>query len=251
MVAFRGETRRAIRHTTDIKTCHSEVKHIQLSHISVSDIITVLTPTCNFRCRYCFFKPSGCMNHPPDRIADRIQRIRDETGVERVLIAGGEPTLQEDLPELTKILAGDFHVTISTNGTRRDVLRRSTFHEVHVDLKALDEEKHIQLTGESNREVLECIEEFSGSDRIEVSTVLVPGFVDLDEIEGIAEFLSVWDVPYRITGYVAHGNSLGARRPRDDEIREAARISRRYLSRVSTSLDFRRHRKRRMIIRTL
>jgi len=224
------------------------VKDIQLSHISVSDIITVLTPTCNFRCRYCFFRPSGCRNHPPDFIADQILKISEETDTERVLIAGGEPTLQEDLPELTGILAEKLHVTISTNGTRRDVLGRSTFHEVHIDLKALDEEKHIHLTGESNREVLECIDEFSGSDRIEVSTVLVPGLVDLDEIEGIAEFLSAWDVPYRITGYVAHANSLGARRPSDDEIRAAARISTKYLSSVSTSLDFRRHRKRRMIV---
>ena len=227
------------------------MKDIQLSHISVSDIITVLTPTCNFRCRYCFFRPRGYRDYPPELIADRILKISEETETERVLIAGGEPTLQEDLPELTWILAEKLHVTISTNGTRREVLRKSTFHEVHVDLKALHKEKHIHLTGESNREVLECIEEFSGSGKIEVSTVLVPSLVDLDEIEGIAEFLSAWDVPYRITGYVSHGNSLGARRPSDDEIRAAARISRRYLSSVSTSLDFRRHRKRRMIIDTL
>ncbi|BAZ98141.1 radical SAM protein [Methanothermobacter sp. EMTCatA1] len=226
------------------------MNYIQLSHISISDIITILTPSCNFRCRYCFFTPRNCREYDVQSIGDRILEISDRTGMDRVLIAGGEPTLQEDLPELTKILGRDLHVTISTNGSRRDVLRRSTFHEVHVDLKALDRKKHRRLTGRTNRDVLECIEEFSDSDKIEVSTVLVPGIVDTPEIERIARFLSWWDIPYRITGYVPHGNSMAARRPTDDEIRNAARISRMYLSSVSTSLDFRRHKKRKMIIDT-
>ncbi|WP_370005055.1 radical SAM protein [Methanothermobacter sp. KEPCO 2] len=224
------------------------MKDIQLSHISVSDIITVLTPTCNLRCRYCFFTPRSCREYDAERIADRVLKISSEEGIDRVLIAGGEPTLQMDLPELTEALSGDLHVTISTNGTRWEILRESAFHEVHVDLKALDDEKHVQLTGGSNQAVLECIEKLAGSGKLEVSTVLVPGIVDVDEIEKIAEFLSEWDVPYRITGYVGYNNSLGARRPGDDEILRAAEISRKYLSSVSTSLDFRRHKRRRMVL---
>lgn len=130
------------------------MKDIQLSHISVSDIITVLTPTCNLRCRYCFFTPRSCREYDAERIADRVLKISSEEGIDRVLIAGGEPTLQMDLPELTEALSGDLHVTISTNGTRWEILRESAFHEVHVDLKALDDEKHVQLTGDPTRRFL-------------------------------------------------------------------------------------------------
>ncbi|QHN06033.1 radical SAM protein [Methanothermobacter sp. THM-1] len=231
-----------------------EVKVILISHISISDVITLLTPTCNFRCSYCFFRPMGCRSYTPSKVADVIIDVMAESDTDTVLIAGGEPTLQSDLPELTEILhRNDLRVILSTNGTRRDVIERCALDEVHVDLKALDDEKHRRLTGSSNREVLRCIEALASSDDflLEVATVFIPGIVDVDEIEDIASFLSPLNVSYRITGYMEYGNELGAPRPGPELIMEAAEVSRKYLDHVTTSLDFRRHKPRKRIITDL
>ncbi len=56
-----------------------EVKVILISHISISDVITLLTPTCNFRCSYCFFRPMGCRSYTPSKVADVIIDVMAES----------------------------------------------------------------------------------------------------------------------------------------------------------------------------
>ena len=143
---------------------------------------------------------------------------------------------------------------LSTNGYYlKDMLDKLEVDEIHIDLKAYDENKHIYLTSCSNKRVLECIGHIGDnrdrfSFKVEVDTVLIPNIVDLDEIEKIAKFLSNWDLPYRITGYVRYNNELNAEPPSKEKILKAKEIALKYLSNVSCSLDFRRHRKSKKVV---
>lgn len=82
--------------------------------------IFIRTSGCNLRCNFCdtyytsWFTEGG--KKTPDEI---IKEIYDQWGyVKHVVISGGEPTIQKDLPELVDKLIDKNHiVTIETNGT--------------------------------------------------------------------------------------------------------------------------------------
>ncbi len=130
-----------------------------ISYLSLSDKITLLTYGCNFKCKYCFFKPLSCKKYSANEILNKILEIREDYGLNKILIAGGEPTLQNDLPELTKLLKDEgFYIMLSTNGYYlKDMLNKLEVDEIHIDLKAYDENKHVYLTSCSNKKVLGCI----------------------------------------------------------------------------------------------
>ena len=226
-----------------------------ISYLSLSDKITLLTYGCNFKCKYCFFKPLSCKKYSANEILNKILEIREGYGLNKILIAGGEPTLQNDLPELTKLLKDEgFYIMLSTNGYYlKDMLNKLEVDEIHIDLKAYDENKHVYLTSCSNKKVLDCIN-YIGKNKdkfnfkVEIDTVLIPNIVDLDEIEKITKFLSNLDLPYRITGYVKYNNNLNAEKPDEDKILKAKEIALKYLSNVSCSLDFKRHKKSKKVI---
>ncbi|KUK01588.1 MAG: Radical SAM domain protein [Methanobacteriaceae archaeon 41_258] len=225
---------------------------MRISHISVSDKITLLVYGCNFKCKYCFFKPRDCTNLTTKSLYDILSKIKKECNLSEILIAGGEPTLQDDLPKLTKLLNRNFHSILSTNGSYLlETIDKLRVKEVHVNLKAFDNKKHRLLTSQSNKRVLEAIEYLGENKRdlnfkVEISTVLIPGIIGLSEIEKIAKFLGRWDLPYHIIAHVP--TRLNAPRPSKDIIDAAKNISQKYLSNVSTSLESRRHRKGKKIL---
>lgn len=76
---------------------------------------------CNLRCSWCDTKYSWSVREggtwrtlTPQAVADEIA----ELGARHVVLTGGEPTLQKDLPELATLLkARGYHLTIETNAT--------------------------------------------------------------------------------------------------------------------------------------
>lgn len=84
---------------------------------------------------------------------------------------------------------------------------------IKIDLKALTEHLHFALTGVSNLQTLQNIEMLSKyfTERPEpppmvVSTLLVPGYVNAEEVEKIAEFLVSLnsDIPYSLLAFHPH-----------------------------------------------
>ncbi|MDK2383868.1 MAG: radical SAM protein, partial [Candidatus Korarchaeota archaeon] len=79
---------------------------------------------------------------------------------------------------------------------------------VKFDLKAWTPEVHVALTGRDNKRALDNLamvaEEFHGKGRfppvLGASTLLVPGYVDEEEVEGIARFIASLsdDIPYTL-----------------------------------------------------
>jgi len=81
---------------------------------------------------------------------------------------------------------------------------------VKFDLKAFDENLHLALTGTSNRQTLanfaraaRRFHERPDPPLVVASTLLVPGYVDADEVTRIAEFISSFspDIPYALLGF--------------------------------------------------
>ncbi len=100
-----------------------------------------------------------------------------------------------------KLLDRAVHLSLQTGGC------------IKFDLKAWDETLHIVLTGESNRRTLENFaqavrrfKERSDPPRVVASTLLVPGYVDAEEVEHIARFIANLspDVPYALLAFAPH-----------------------------------------------
>jgi len=175
---------------------------------------------------------------PVENIVGRIPLGR------RVVIAGGEPTLQVDeLLELLFLLRGR-RVVLSTNGyfLSDRVVEGLSGAGVHVDLKAYTDSIHREYTGRSNLPVLDAIERLHRySVDFEVETVLIPDMVDSLEIERVAEFLSSIsrDISLRIIRYVpVNGFS---RRPTKKELEKAVALAQKHLACVTTSAEVRSH----------
>ncbi|MCX8042144.1 MAG: radical SAM protein [Thermodesulfobacteriaceae bacterium] len=84
---------------------------------------------------------------------------------------------------------------------------------IKFDLKAWNENLHIALTGISNKKILEnfiyvsqFIKERPQVPLLIASTLLVPGYIDEREIEGIANFIAKLnpEIPYRLLAFYPH-----------------------------------------------
>jgi pyruvate-formate lyase-activating enzyme len=90
----------------------------------------------------------------------------------------------------------DTKTILTTNGSLLDgafirEMENTCLKEIHIDLKAYTTKLHEWYTGCSNQMVFDAIAQLNRSDLdFEVMTVFIPGIIDKDEIEKIAEFLA-------------------------------------------------------------
>ncbi len=165
-------------------------------------IATVLfTGGCNFRCPMC---------HNAELVlhADRMPTLpeadvwrfleRRQGLVDGVVITGGEPTLDCDLPDfLGKLRSFEGDIKLDTNGYRPDVLgallREGLVDYVAMDVKA-PPAKYALLTGRSTLEVdrlRHSIALLQESDiEHEFRTTVVPRLLDEEDIAEIASWLA-------------------------------------------------------------
>lgn len=130
---------------------------------------------CNFRCKFChnpdtWFKDSG-REYTEDEIINEVEKYRTyyEKSGGGITVSGGEPLLQiEFVTNLFKLAkekgvntaldtAGDIDLEVKENISKLDELLKNT-DLVLLDIKEIDEQKHINLTGKSNKNTLEFAE---------------------------------------------------------------------------------------------
>ena len=107
-------------------------------------------------------------------------------------------------------------------------------NKVAIGLKAVDEQIHRAYTGVSNRAVLGNIKMLSRSEiDLVVESVLIPGYIDIDETENIARYIRSIDseITFVILPYFKAGGNPWPR-PTPLQMDEAARIARRYVNHV-------------------
>ena len=159
------------------------------------------------------------------------------------MITGGEPTTDKEyLVSLVRGLRerGFEKIVLMTNGYELGVdeeyvpeLEEAGLTEAHVDLKAYSESIHQWYTGKSNKPVLSAIEKLNAS-RIQllVQTIYMPGIVDEEEIEKIAQFLASLNpkIRYRINPFASvFAYEKVTRRPTLEEMERAFEIALKYL----------------------
>lgn len=112
----------------------------------------LFTGGCNFRCPYCHngelvLRPDDFPCYTDEEIFGFLEKRRGM--LDGVVISGGEPTLQKDLPEYAaKIKALGYLVKLDSNGTRPEVIRHLVEHGL-VDYVAMDIKNDLEHYGET------------------------------------------------------------------------------------------------------
>lgn len=153
---------------------------------------------CRMRCRYCHnadtWNPHGGNQMTADELLDRAERYRAYWGSEGgVTVSGGEPLLQIDflIELLQKAKQRGIHTCVDTAGqpfTREEPFF-SKFNELLrftdlllVDIKHIDNDEHLALTGHQNSNILDMLTYLSEQKKpVWIRHVLVPGITDNDD----------------------------------------------------------------------
>lgn len=161
------------------------------------------SPGCDFRCPYCYNK-SLVINSPElieldeNKILEKISQRKKL--IDGVVLSGGEPTLQKDLPEFAeKIKKLGLKVKLDTNGTNPGMINRLIDKKL-VDFIAMDIkgplEKYEEVT--QTKPDLESIKKSvnmimkKGSDAgvdYEFRTTALPDLLSIDDFKKVGEWL--------------------------------------------------------------
>ena len=163
---------------------------------------------CRLRCRYChnpdtWKTDEGGKMQSSDELLDAAERYRGYWGSEGgITVSGGEPLLQIDflLDLFRKAKQRDVNTCIDTAGQpfTREEPYFSKFRELCgvtdlfiADIKHIDPQRHIELTGKDNGNILDMLRFLSDIGKpVWIRHVLVPGITDDDGfLRRTAEFI--------------------------------------------------------------
>ena len=154
---------------------------------------------CNFRCKFChnpdtWFKDGG-KEYTSEQVITEILKYKTyyDKSNGGITISGGEPLLQIDyITEVLKLAKeNDIHTAIDTAGDI-DMLDEASIKKldellkytdlVLLDIKEIDEQKHINLTGKSNKNTLMFAEYLNKKNiPVVIRYVYIPNVNDSDD----------------------------------------------------------------------
>lgn len=176
---------------------------------------TVFFKGCPMRCPWCHNPES--QKKCPERVANNgkkeiigmersVEEIIDEIEKEVVFydesqggvtFSGGEPLAQPQFLQalLKECRKRDIHITLDTTGYVSPKTFKSIIDKVDMflyDLKIMDDKKHIQCTGVSNRPVLENLKILSKKGKkVIIRFPVIPGITDTEEnIKAVGTYVS-------------------------------------------------------------
>jgi len=120
---------------------------------ALHDLRISVTDRCNFRCIYCMprevFGPDYAFLPRAELLSfeeiERLARVFDGQGVEKIRLTGGEPLLRKNIERLIEMLASipGMDLTLTTNGSllakKAHALKSAGLKRVTVSLDSLDE----------------------------------------------------------------------------------------------------------------
>jgi len=160
---------------------------------------------CPMRCKYCHnpdtWKPETGNILTVDDIINRFLRNKNYYKNGGITVTGGEPLLQADFVTnlFTVAKQHNIHTALDTSGILFDKDNKSVYNEllsvtdlVLLDIKQIDDAKHRELCGRSNKSVLAFAKHLSDiSKDVWIRHVVVPGYTDsTDDLEKLGEFIS-------------------------------------------------------------
>ncbi|MCW4020096.1 MAG: anaerobic ribonucleoside-triphosphate reductase activating protein [Candidatus Bathyarchaeota archaeon] len=152
----------------------------------------LFTVGCNLRCPFCYNRRLIMEPKPPFLSEEGALKILESRRkyVDAVVITGGEPTLNEELPAFVRRLKEKgFSVKLDTNGFFPQTLERCL---PHVDYVAMDMktclEKYKMLGAKNTDSFLKSIELLKkGSVDYEFRNTVVPGVVNEEDVPKMGE----------------------------------------------------------------
>lgn len=163
---------------------------------------TVFFAGCNFRCPWCYSKelvlPVEIKKQPKVSAKEFFSFLKKRKGLlEGVVLCGGEPTINEDLPKfIKKIKELGYAVKLDTNGSNPKMLRKlidsSLIDYVAMDVK-LPKEKYPEIfKGKVEVKDIEESMKILKNSKIdsEFRTTIVPTVLEKEDVIKIAEWIS-------------------------------------------------------------
>lgn len=200
----------------------------------------LFAPGCNLRCPYCHnsrlvMNPEGPFLSGDDAFEILKSRRRY---IDAVVVTGGEPTLQKDLPEfLRRLKENGFAVKIDTNGFFPEVLSDSLPYVDYVALDVKTSPKKYPLLGarDINNFLLSLEMLKRGRVNYEFRTTVVPQVIDEGDISTICELVKGADrfaFQQFVPGKTLDGKFSDIKPYPDDVITQFAEIMKRYANEV-------------------
>lgn len=152
----------------------------------------IFTAGCNFRCGYCH-NPELINNIAP--VVDVFEFLKTRTGkLDGVVITGGEPCLQKDLPEFIKqIKSLGFAVKLDTNGSFPEMIEKvlPDIDYIAMDIKApLEKYSEIVNVDVDTDKILKSIKLIQNSDiDYEFRTTVLQNQLSFEDFEKIGKLL--------------------------------------------------------------
>lgn len=173
---------------------------------------------------------------PPTKFLtfDEVTNILSELDLKSIILDGQEATIDRSYYLLTEAFHKRFKTynTVLTNGLSLPDFSHTD--KIEVGIKAITDSLHIDYTGISNTKILKNYEKIyeTGKD-ILVESVLIPGYIEADEIERVAKFMAGVDenTPFVILPYFKAGDNPW-RRPTPLEMENAAQLAKKHLRNV-------------------
>ena len=198
----------------------------------------LFTIGCNFKCPYCYVpqlvlpeKIRKLKEIPMSEIFSFLQKNKGLN--EAVVITGGEPTLQPDLPEfIRRVKAMGYLVALETNGTNfemlKNLIKEKLVDYVELDVKnRLDFERYnLAVGGVLTEKMFENVKKsikllLEGKIAYEFRTTVVKEFHTVEDVVEIAKAIKGAEV-YYLQNFRADVEVVGGKKftPMDEETLE-------------------------------
>lgn len=172
-----------------------------------------VTYRCNFRCGFCHYwkDPAGLL---PEQTLEQIRegsRRLSHLGTLMISIAGGEPTLRDDLPEVVDAIAQNHFPFMTTNGYRvtralADELFSAGLWGASVSLDHIDPAMHDRRRGtrEAFSRAVQALDCFAAARKHEwqrVNLMCVLMHDNLEDIEPLIQLAADHDAYFMVQPY--------------------------------------------------
>jgi pyruvate formate lyase activating enzyme len=199
--------------------------------------LTLHNHLCNFRCLGCTYKLKNAPN--PERFFEIPEIAKAIEGLEfdTVHFMGGEPTTNKGLPELLAFFKHSVGVRTALGHTNGWNLVTKDLDATNVSIKFHDDNLAREYTGLPAGRVLGNFRAaYDAGLAMKASTVFIPGFGGLGDLEKIVRFVEGIDrtIPFHVMGYVPMPGAPW-KRPTDAEMADAVALASAHLDHVGFS----------------
>jgi len=203
--------------------------------------VNIHTVGCGLNCKGCIYKLRERENRKRVEAGvtvETVEKVLRRLDVRRVHFLGGEPTICPELGPIAEFCHEELGVRTKIGHSAGLKMPPNNIDEMNFTIKAVSDSLHREYTGSSNREILKNFRGvYKRGIHLSANTVLIPGFVDVWEVERIAGFIADIDpgIPLHITGYIPVPGTPW-RAPHPEEMEKAKKVAENHLETVTTSL---------------